>query len=113
MDETKKKMQKKRESDTRSSNGEQENQERVGLSIKPAGAVGLVDTMLFELVIQTQDDGDEHSLLHRICANVVEKALTGNIEACKLLFDRVSGAAVQTFAQLDNEEDLVTSFGIS
>ena len=113
MDGTKKRMQKKRESDTRSSNGEQENQERFDLSIKPAGAVGLVDTILFELVIQTQDDGDEHTVLHRICANVVEKALTGNIEACKLLFDRVSGSAVQTFAQLDNEEDLVTSFGIS
>jgi len=112
MDGTKKRIQNDSDSDTRSSNGEQENQERFDLPIKPAGAIGLVDTILFELVIP-QDDGDEHSLLHRICANVVDKALTGDIEACKLLFDRVSGAAVQTFAQLDNEEDLVTSLGIS
>ena len=89
-------------------NGKQETSEGIDLSIKPAGAIGWADTILLALVKQTQPnaDGEEWPILYRICTNVVDKAMTGDIEASKLVFDRVSGAPVQPFTGVEDEEEL-------
>jgi hypothetical protein len=51
----------------------------------------------------------------------VKKALKGDIEACRLVFDRISGHSVlpiitfekETNRSVDKEKDLETEFGIS
>ncbi len=67
--------------------------------IVPAGATGLVDTILLAVVEPPISDDDEPSILTEICIKVVEKARTGDIDACRLLFDRISG---QPFSYLIN-----------
>ena len=87
----------------------------------PAGRLGQVDSMLYALVNRRNTDNDDCSVLTHICLKLVKKALKGDIEACKLVFDRISGHSVlpiitfekETNRSVDKERDLETEFGIS
>ena len=87
----------------------------------PTAGNELVGDLMHSIVSRRKTDDDEASVLTHICFKVVEKALTGDIEACKLVFDRVSGYSVQPVISLDKEtnlsvdkdRDLETQVGIS
>ena len=72
--------------------------------IIPAVALGLVDTILFAMV--NQPDGEnEYSVLSSICEKIVQKAVMGDIDACRLLFNRISGHPVTFVAKAQQSED--------
>ena len=87
----------------------------------PAAGFGLVDNMLYALVNRRNTDDDDYSVLTQICCKVVKKALTGDIDACRLVFDRISGYSVlpiitvekETNLGVDKERGLETEVGIS
>ena len=87
----------------------------------PAAGFGLVDNMLYALVNRRNTDNDDYSVLTHICSKVVKKALKGDIEACRLVFDRISGYSVlpivtvekETNLGVDKERGLETEVGIS
>ena len=78
----------------------------------PAGAFGVVDTILNALVAQEVEDED-CTILSEICNTVITKARTGDIGACRLLFDRISGAPVTFMCAMGQEEEVPTEIGIS
>ena len=86
----------------------------------PAAGFGQVDNMLYALVNRRNTD-DDCSVLTHICCKVVKKALKGDIEACRLVFDRISGYSVlpiitvekETNLGVDKERGLETEVGIS
>ena len=82
------------------------------LLINPAGACGLVDTILHAMVAQEVQDED-YTVLSEICNTVITKARTGDIGACRLLFDRISGAPVTFMCAMGQEEEVLTEIGIS
>ena len=87
----------------------------------PTAGNGPVGDIMYSIVSRRKTDDDECSVLTHICLKVVEKALTGDIEACKLVFDRVSGYSVlpivtvekETNLGVDKERGLETEVGIS
>jgi hypothetical protein len=82
------------------------------LRVNPAGACGVVDTILHAMVAQEVQDED-YTILSEICNTVIAKARTGNIGACRLLFDRIAGAPVTFMCAMGQEEELPTEIGIS
>ena len=90
----------------RENNGDDE------LVINPAGACGLVDTLLHALVTQKPEDAD-YSILEEICYELIKRARTGDIGACRLIFDRISGAPVTFMCAMGQEEEVPTEIGIS
>jgi hypothetical protein len=82
------------------------------LVINPAGACGLVDTLLHAMVSQEVQDED-YTVLSEICATVIAKARTGDISACRLIFDRISGSPVTFMCAMGQEEEVLTEIGIS
>ena len=82
----------------------------------PDGSFRLVDEILLSMVSQPYEENDEsYTLLNHICGKVVQKAVLGNINACELLFNRISGMPVaEIFAfSAEPEEEIETEFGIS
>ena len=90
----------------RENNGDDE------LAVNPAGACGVVDTILHAMVAQEVEDED-YTVLSEICNTVITKARTGDIGACRLLFDRISGAPVTFMCAMGQEEEVPTEIGIS
>ena len=82
------------------------------LLINPAGACGLVDTILHAMVTQEVQDED-YTVISEICGTVIGKARTGDISACRLLFDRISGSPVSFVVPMEQEEEVPTEIGIS
>ena len=82
------------------------------LLINPAGACGLVDTILHAMVAQEVQDED-YTVLSEICGTVIGKARTGDIDACRLLFDRISGAPATFVVAMGQEEEVPIEIGIS
>ena len=82
------------------------------LTIHPAGACGVVDTMLHTMATQEVQDED-YTILSEICSTVVTKARTGDIGAIRLLFERISGAPVTFVVGMGQEEEVPTEIGIS
>ena len=87
----------------------------------PAAGFGQVDNILYALVNRSNTDNDDYSVLTQICCKVVKKALKGDIEACRLVFDRISGYSVlpiitvekETNLSVDKERDIETEVGFS
>ena len=87
----------------------------------PAAGFGQVDNILYALVNRRNTDNGDYSVLTHICLKLVKKALKGDIEACKLVFDRISGHSVlpiitfekETNRSVDKERDLETEVGFS
>ncbi len=82
------------------------------LIINPAGACGLVDSLLHALVAQNPENAD-FSILEEICYGLIKRARAGDIDACRLIFDRISGAPVTFVVGMGEEEDAPTEIGIS
>ena len=103
---------KQRRNNEKSADKQRENSGDEELVINPAGACGLVDTLLHAMVSQEVQDED-YTVLSEICATVIAKARTGDISACRLLFDRISGAPVTFVVGMGQEEGVPTEIGIS
>jgi hypothetical protein len=103
---------KQRRNNEKSADKQRENSGGEELVINPAGACGLVDTLLHAMVAQEVQDED-YTVLSEICGTVITKARTGDIGACRLLFDRISGAPVTFMCAMGQEEEVPTEIGIS
>jgi len=106
-------MNKKQQTNSNHQDKEQEQK----MEIQPAGAVGLVDTILLIMVQKPiTDDEDSHTILDEICNQLIMKALKGNVSACKLLFERISGQPIsQVFGEyrVSDEREIMPEFGLS
>ena len=103
---------KQRRNNEKSADKQRENSGGEELVINPAGACGLVDTLLHALVTQKPEDAD-YSILEEICYELIKRARTGDIGACRLIFDRISGAPVTFMCAMGQEEEVPTEIGIS
>ena len=101
-------MEKTQKTDKNHKNGEQAED----LQVMPAGACGLVDTILHAMVAQEVQDED-YTVISEICGTVIGKARTGDISACRLLFDRISGSPVSFVVPMGKEEEVPIEIGIS
>ena len=61
---------------------------------------------------QKPEDAD-YSILEEICYELIKRARTGDIGACRLLFDRISGSPVSFVMPMGQEEEVPTEIGIS